>query len=105
LKEVVNSWQTKYGAEPFISDAAFAWDEGWILVQALEKAQSVDPEKVLAMFDSMTAPGSLKTSFGPAHMGGLKTYGVNRVLVRPIPVSYLKDGQIVDTVFTPIEVK
>jgi branched-chain amino acid transport system substrate-binding protein len=105
LKEVVNSWQAKYGAEPFISDAAFAWDEGWILVQALIKARSVDPEKVLTALDSMTAPGSLKTGFGPAHMGGLKTYGVNRVLVRPIPVSYLKDGQIVDTLFTPIEVK
>jgi branched-chain amino acid transport system substrate-binding protein len=105
LKEVVNSWQAKYGAEPFISDAAFAWDEGWILVQALEKAQSIDPEKVLSTLDRMTAPGSLKTGFGPAYMGGLKTYGVNRVLVRPIPVSYLKDGKIVDTVFTPIEVK
>jgi branched-chain amino acid transport system substrate-binding protein len=105
LKEVVKSWQAKYGAEPFISDSAFAWDEAWILVQALEKAQSVDPETVIAAFDSMTSPGSLKTGFGPAHMGGLKTYGVNRVLVRPIPVSYLMDGQTVDTVLTTIEVK
>ena len=105
LKEVVNSWQAKYGAEPFISDASFAWDEGWILVQALEKAQSVDPEAVLSTLDSMTMPGSLKTSFGPAHMGGLKTYGVNRVLVRPIPVSYVMDGQVAETIFVPIEVK
>jgi branched-chain amino acid transport system substrate-binding protein len=105
LKEVVKSWQAKYGAEPFISDATFAWDGGWILVQALEKAQTVDPEKVLAVLDSMTAPGSLKTSFGPGRMGGLKTYGGNRVLVRPIPVSYLMDGQAVETVFMPIEVE
>ena len=101
----MNSWKAKYGAEPFISDAAFAWDEGWILVQAMKKAQSFDPEAVLSALDSMTMSGSLMTSFGPAHMGGLKTYGVNRVLVRPIPVSYLKDGQVVETVFTPIEVK
>jgi branched-chain amino acid transport system substrate-binding protein len=105
LKEVVDSWKAKYGAEPFISDAAFAWDEGWILVQALKKAKSVDSEKVLATLDTMTAPGSLETVFGKAHMGGLKTYGVNRVLVRPIPVSYLMDGKVVETVFTPIEVK
>jgi ABC-type branched-subunit amino acid transport system substrate-binding protein len=105
LREIVNSWQAKYGAEPFISDAAFAWDEGWILAQALEKAQSVDPKAVLSILDSMTAPGSLKTVFGPAHMGGLKTFGVNRVLVRSIPVSYLMNGQVLETLFVPAKVK
>jgi branched-chain amino acid transport system substrate-binding protein len=105
LKDVVDGWQAEYGAEPFISDASFAWDCGWILVQAMEKAQSVDPEDVLAALDTMTAPGDLQTGFGSAHMGGLETYGVNRVLVRPVPVSYLMNGQIVETVFMPIEVK
>ena len=105
LKEVVDGWQAKYGAEPFISDASFAWDESWILVQALEKAQSVDPEMVLATLDTMTAPGSLQTGFGSAHMGGLETYGVNRVLVRPIPISHIMNGTIEFVGFMPIEVK
>lgn len=105
LKEVVDGWQASYGGEPFISDSSFAWDCGWILVQAIEAAQSVDPATVLAKLDTMTAPGSLQTGFGSAHMGGLETYGVNRVLVRPIPVSYLMNGQIVETVFMTIEVK
>jgi branched-chain amino acid transport system substrate-binding protein len=105
LKDVVDGWQAEYGGEPFISDASFAWDCGWILIQAMQQAQSVDPATVLATLDTMTTPGSLQTGFGPAHMGGLETYGANRVLVRPIPVSYLMDGQIVDTVFMPIEVK
>lgn len=105
LEEVVNGWQAKYGAEPFISDASFAWDCGWILVQAMEKAQSVDPEAVLAAFDTMTEPGSLHTGFGPGRMAGIETYGVNRVLERPIPISYLMNGAVESTVFVPIEVK
>jgi len=105
LGEVVDGWQAEYGGEPFISDASFAWDEGWILVQAMQEAQSVDPETVLATLDGMTASGSLQTGFGSANMGGLETYGVNRVLVRPIPVSLLMDGAVVETVFMPIEVK
>lgn len=105
LKEIVDRWQAKYGAEPFISDASFAWDEGWILVQAMEKAQSVDPEEVLAALDTMTEPGSLQTGFGPAHMGGLESFGVNRVLVRPIPISHIMNGEIEFVGFMPIEVK
>jgi ABC-type branched-subunit amino acid transport system substrate-binding protein len=105
LREVLDAWQAEYGEEPFVSDAALAWDEAWILVQAMEKAQSVDPEDVLAALDSMTTPEDLRTGFGTAHMGGLETYGVNRVLVRPIPISYLMNGQVVETVFIPIEVK
>jgi hypothetical protein len=71
----------------------------------MEKAQSVDPEQVLATLDTMTAPGSLQTCFGPAHMGGLESFGVNRVLVRPIPISHIMNGKIEFVGFMPIEVK
>jgi branched-chain amino acid transport system substrate-binding protein len=102
LKEVLDAWQAEYGEEPFVSDAALAWDEASILVQAIEEAQSVDPEDVLAALDSMTKLGDIQTGFGPGRMGGLDTYGVNRVLVRPIPISYMMNGEIVETVFVPI---
>ncbi len=93
MREVINRWKAKY-KEEFVSDALLAWDEGWILVQAMQKAHSVDPGKVLATLETMTKSGSLQTVFGPGHMGGLKSFGVNRVLVRPIPISRIMNGKI-----------
>jgi len=49
------------------------------------KAQSVDPENVVAAFDKRTVPGSFETAFGPGHMDGGKRFGVKRVIVRPMP--------------------
>jgi len=93
MKDVMNRWLAKY-KEEFVSDALLAWDESWILVQAIEKAQSVDPIKVLEALNGMTEPGSLQTVFGPAHLSGAQRFGVNRVLVRPIPISRLMNGKI-----------
>ncbi len=93
MRDVMKRWQAKY-KEEFVSDAFLGWDEAWILTQAMEKAKSVDPGKVLAALDTMTKPGSLQTVFGPGHMGGLKSFGVNRVLVRPIPISRIMNGKI-----------
>jgi branched-chain amino acid transport system substrate-binding protein len=104
LKEIVDGWKAKWSTEPFVSDAAFAWDQASILVQAIKKAQSVDPAAVLAALDTMTAPGSVQTSFGSARMGGMGTFGVNRVLVRPIPISRIMNGVIESVGFIPIDV-
>ncbi|MBW2619189.1 MAG: ABC transporter substrate-binding protein [Deltaproteobacteria bacterium] len=93
MQDVMDRWQAKY-EEPFISDAFLTWDEAWILVQALKKADSVDPAKVAAAFDQLTAPGSLMTTFGPGHMGGKERFGVTRVLTRPVPISTIIKGQI-----------
>ncbi|MDP6682900.1 MAG: ABC transporter substrate-binding protein [Desulfobacterales bacterium] len=93
MKDVMSRWQKKYN-EPFVSDTLMAYDMGWILVQGIEKAGSVDPTKVVKMFDSLTAPGSLKTSFGPGSMGGFQRFGVNRVLTRSLPISRLRQGKI-----------
>jgi len=93
MQDVMDRWQAKY-EEPFISDAFITWDEAWILVQAMKKADSVDPAKVAAAFDQLTAPGSLMTTFGPGHMGGKKRFGVTRVLSRPVPISTIIKGQV-----------
>lgn len=92
LKEILAGWKSNYGEAPFVSDSAFSWDAAWILVQALQKSGSIEPEKVVAAFDTMTAPGSLQTSFGPAQMGGEERFGVNRVLIRPIPITHIMDS-------------
>jgi branched-chain amino acid transport system substrate-binding protein len=94
MRKAKQRWEAKYPKEQFADDALMAWDEVWVLAQAIEKAQSLDPAVVLKTLESMSAPGSLKTTFGPGHMGGLKTLGVNRELVRPIPISVIQGKEI-----------
>jgi branched-chain amino acid transport system substrate-binding protein len=93
MKESMERWQKKF-KEPYFEDTPLTWSEAEAFVQALKKANSVKPEKVVAAFDSMTAPGSIQTCWGPGHMGGAKAFGVNRVLVRPVPITRLMNGKI-----------
>jgi branched-chain amino acid transport system substrate-binding protein len=93
MLECMDRWKKKY-KEPFFSDAIITWSEAEVFIQALKRADSVKPEKVAAAFESMTAPESFQTAFGPGHMGGAKRLGVNRVVVRPMPISRLMNGKI-----------
>jgi hypothetical protein len=92
MKENMARWAKKF-KEPYFEDAPLMLGAMEALVQAIKKANSPEPEKILAAFDSMTAPGSIQTCWGPAHMGGAKKYGVNRVLARPVPMTrIMKSG-------------
>ncbi len=93
VKDLLLKWEQKYGAEPFVSDCIHPYDMPWILAQGMEEAQSIDPERVMATLETMTAPGSLMTNFGPGRMGGMKKHGVNRVLSRPIPITRIMNGK------------
>jgi len=90
-QEIIDRWAAAYN-EPFVGDAVLAWDEAWILVQAMEKAQSVDGEAVIAALETMTELGDLETCFGPGYIGEGDRFGVNRVLVRPMPITRIMNG-------------
>lgn len=92
VKEVIELGRAKYSTA-FVSDSLSAYDVAMLLAQLLEKAQSIDPKTVQDKFETLTAPGSLQSIFGPAYVGGLKTTGVNRVIVRPIPMCRFVDGK------------
>jgi branched-chain amino acid transport system substrate-binding protein len=94
MKEVKALWEAKYPGEGFVDDALMAWDEAWVLAQAIEKANSLDPEAVVKALEGMNKPGDLQTTFGPGCMGGLQTLGVNGMLVRPFPVTVIQGGEI-----------
>lgn len=94
MKDVKKRWESKYPKEVWVDDALMPWDEVWVLAQAIEKANSLKPETVVKTLEGMTKPGSLNTVFGPGHMGGLKTFGVNRMLVRPIPITVIQKNDI-----------
>jgi len=90
IKEIVKLWTASH-KEPCDLDGLSAWDVLWVLVQAIEKAQSLDPVEVAKTFEKTDA---FDTSRGMAKMGGAKTFGMNHMVFRPCPVSRLKDGKI-----------
>ena len=94
IAKVMKRWREKY-REEFISDSLWGYDAVWVLVQAIEKAQSLDAKKVMAAFESMTNVGDLQTAFGPSKMGGMKRFGCNRALVRPLALTHLNKGKLV----------
>jgi ABC-type branched-subunit amino acid transport system substrate-binding protein len=98
IKAVIKMWQDKY-KDNFVGDSLYGYDALWILIQAIEKAQSIDATKVMATLDSMTNIGDLKTTHGLGKMGGMERFGCNRTLIRPIPITHFKKGKIVDSIF------
>ena len=88
IKEIKKMHLDKYGH--FNLDYLQGWDGIWCLVQAIEKAQSLDPFVVAETWGKMNR---IETAYGAGTMGGLKTYGVNHVVVKPFPISRLVNGE------------
>jgi ABC-type branched-subunit amino acid transport system substrate-binding protein len=93
IKETMKLW-TKATKDRYFEDTPVTYAQAEAFVQALKRANSVKVEKVIEAFESMTEPGSIQTCWGPAHMSGAKTFGVNRVLNRPVPQTRLMNGKI-----------
>jgi branched-chain amino acid transport system substrate-binding protein len=93
MTPLLNEWtklvKTKLGKD-FTTDHQIGFDTLYYIVQAVEKAQSLDPTVVKDTLEKMT---DLKTSTGPGKMGGLKTFGINHVVLKPLPISRFVNGE------------
>ena len=98
IKRIINMWEKNY-KDPFVGDSLYGYDALWVLVQVIEKAQSIEAEEVIAALDSMTNEGDIITTHGPGKMGGFERFGVNRTLIRPIAITHFKKGKIVQSEF------
>ena len=93
VKEAQAAYLKKYPPKDLISDVFTVGYNGlWVLLQTMEKAQSVDPEKVLKTYEGLTKKGDLQTLWGPAYVGGKKTLGVNRTLCYPFIIDSCLNG-------------
>jgi branched-chain amino acid transport system substrate-binding protein len=90
MKELEKRWADKYGTQ-FVLESIWGWDALWCLTQAIEAAQSLDPSVVAQTWANMT---SIETLYGTGHMGGLQTYGINHLVVKPCPISALVNGEV-----------
>jgi len=61
------------------------------LLQGIEKAQSLDTDKVAATLENMK---SIDSAYGRGSMGGQEVFGINHVVRRPIAFSRIMNGKI-----------
>jgi branched-chain amino acid transport system substrate-binding protein len=92
IKQIAKLWQETYNT-PFgkYGDSLLGWDALWCLVQAIEKANSLDTTEVAKTWENMS---KIETSSGTGKMGGLKTYGINHIVVKPVGLSRFNKGEV-----------
>ena len=91
LNEISKRVMAKYGPETtlYLQSA----NSLWILKQAIEAAQSLDPTAVKAQWEKID---NVKTLFGPGRMCGDKTYGIGHHAVgHALPFQVFIDGKVV----------
>jgi branched-chain amino acid transport system substrate-binding protein len=64
-----------------------------ILVQAIEKAGSLDPTKVK---ETLEKTEEWKTIFGPCKFGGKEYYGIKSQIITPVYISEVVNGKLVN---------
>jgi branched-chain amino acid transport system substrate-binding protein len=91
VQEIVKMWESSGHKDPYDGSTTQSWDAMWCLVQAIDKAQSIDPTDVKNAWENMQ---SFETTRGPARMGGAKTFGINHIVCGPAPIIRYMNGEI-----------
>jgi branched-chain amino acid transport system substrate-binding protein len=89
MNEIAKLVKNKFGVE-LTTDHLIGFESFWCLIQAIDKAQSLDPNVVKNSFEKMT---KIETPFGPGTMGGKETFGINHIVVRPLPLVRFMNGE------------
>jgi ABC-type branched-subunit amino acid transport system substrate-binding protein len=90
IKEAIKFIKDKFNQE--MTAAIFiGWEQMVILADVIEKAQSLDSTVVKDYWEKMT---SINTPAGKGKMGGAEYYGINHVVIRPMPMSRIMNGKV-----------
>ncbi len=76
---------------PFMMDSALPLDSVYLMIQAIEKAQSFDTDKVVDTIETMS---TIDTIWGPGRWGGEEIFGINHVVIRPFTFSRIMSGKV-----------
>lgn len=90
MKEVEKYVVGKY-APALVEAHLGGWSSLWCIAQAIEAAQSLDTTVVAENWRKMRR---IETLNGPAAMGGSQVYGVNNVVLRPVAIVRIIQGNI-----------
>jgi branched-chain amino acid transport system substrate-binding protein len=77
--------------QPFIMDSMLGLDSLYPMLQCIEKAQSLDPDKVVATIEKMK---DIDTIWGKGKWGGKEIFGVDHVIIRPVTLSRIVNGKV-----------
>ena len=67
------------------------FDPTWWMIQAIEKAQSLDPTDVAKTWAKMDR---IEATTGIGKMGGQQSYGINHVGVIPFAITRMVKGEL-----------
>jgi branched-chain amino acid transport system substrate-binding protein len=90
IKEIDTLISDKLGEEMRM-DHIGGFEAIWLLAQAIEEAQSIDSTVVRDTFEKME---DLESPFGTCSMGGLETCGINHVIIRPVCLTHVMNGEV-----------
>jgi branched-chain amino acid transport system substrate-binding protein len=91
VRKFGETYEKRYGEVPgAIAVANYAAFD--VFTQAMEKAGSVDTDKVLAVLTKE----QFQTVWGPLALGGKETYGIDRQFLYPLVISEVRGGKVVD---------
>ncbi len=77
--------------QPYIMDSMLGLDALYPMLQCIEKANSFDPDKVVATIKQMK---SIDTIWGKGRWGGKEIFGVDQVIIRPVTLSRIVNGKV-----------
>jgi ABC-type branched-subunit amino acid transport system substrate-binding protein len=89
IKELAPRFIEKYGHALYYNYWGF--NGIYVLVKAIEAAQSVDPTVVRDSWEKMKTIDSI---YGSSPMGGLETYGINHTVCHPVAIQSLMNAQV-----------
>jgi branched-chain amino acid transport system substrate-binding protein len=89
VNEIYNRLEPQYGANTLNLENANGL---YVLVQAIEAAQSLDPTEVRDAWEKMD---TIDTLFGQGYMGGEEIYGIRHSVSNPHSIQQLIDGEII----------
>jgi branched-chain amino acid transport system substrate-binding protein len=94
IKKVHSDWVAKYGQENEggFYDGIIEYPIVDVLCQGIEKANSLDPDKVAAAIENL---GEMNTVLGKARWGGMKTYNNNHQLLLPVWITQVRNKKLV----------
>lgn len=87
-QEATDWWVKKYGA-PVMGTFFHEWDTLFFLIEAVKKANSLDPVKVSEAFRTIR----WDSLFGPLYIGMESYYGIKCTFCRSIPLGTVKNGK------------
>jgi branched-chain amino acid transport system substrate-binding protein len=91
LLETVAKQLEKTDAGPLSQLALNGFDSVWVMVQAIQAANSLDTTVVRDTWEKMK---NIETSYGASQMGSLKTYGIAHSVNKPCSIQLLDKGEV-----------